>query len=199
MRPTTRVVTFLIAAFLAVGVHAEGQEAGTVDRPREAGQQEQRLRLPSGVIPQEVPLKVRVVVARLLQERRVSSAPYELSVAANGNPSNLRMVVQVPVAGGTGPNPPINYRDVGTLIDCRVFALADGRFSVFLTIDDSGVYAEESRGQDTTPRANMPSFRTFRATSTLLLRDGESSQFTIATDKVTGEVIRADVTLTVVK
>jgi hypothetical protein len=41
--------------------------------------------------------------------------------------------------------------------------------------------------------------RTFRTTNQLVLRDGQSSEFTAATDKVTGEVIKATVTLTVIK
>jgi len=35
--------------------------------------------------------------------------------------------------------------------------------------------------------------------NTLLLRDGQSSQLTSAADKVTGEILKVDVTLTVVK
>jgi len=44
-----------------------------------------------------------------------------------------------------------------------------------------------------------PSIQSFRANESLLLRDGQSLQFTTATDKVTGDVMKVDVTLTVVK
>jgi hypothetical protein len=45
----------------------------------------------------------------------------------------------------------------------------------------------------------MPVFRSFRSTNTLVLRDGQTRQFTAATDRVSGEVVRIDVTLNVVK
>jgi hypothetical protein len=42
-----------------------------------------------------------------------------------------------------------------------------------------------------------PSFRSFRAINSMVLKDGQTAQFTTATDKVTGETVRIDVTLTV--
>jgi hypothetical protein len=39
----------------------------------------------------------------------------------------------------------------------------------------------------------------FRTTNALVLRDGQSTEFTAATDKSSGEGIKAAVTLTVVK
>lgn len=41
--------------------------------------------------------------------------------------------------------------------------------------------------------------RSFRSASTLVLRDGQTRQFTAATDRVNGEVVRIEVTLRVVK
>jgi hypothetical protein len=46
---------------------------------------------------------------------------------------------------------------------------------------------------------DMPVFRNFKTRTTLLLRDGQSRQFTAATDRVSGETVRIDVTLRVVK
>ena len=42
-------------------------------------------------------------------------------------------------------------------------------------------------------------FRSFELSNMLLLRDGQSSQPTSAAGKVTGEILKVDVTLTVVK
>ncbi len=44
-----------------------------------------------------------------------------------------------------------------------------------------------------------PSFRNFRITEQVLLKDGQSREFVAATDKVNGEVTKVEVTLTVVK
>jgi hypothetical protein len=41
--------------------------------------------------------------------------------------------------------------------------------------------------------------RTFNTEATLYLRDGQTAQYAMATDPVTGEVLKVDVTLTVIK
>ena len=82
----------------------------------------------------------------------------------------------------------------GTNIDCGTGALDDGRFRLELSIEDSYV-AEQSRVTD----GELPSFRSFRATNSLVLKDGQTAQFTTAVDKVTGFVTKVDVLLTVVK
>lgn len=159
------------------------------------------------------PLKVQIVLSRYQGEKRVSSMPYALSVNVLGNPHNsndrpsgvgtLRMGSKIPIKMMIGPvvegqkmpaAGPVMYQDVGTNIDCRTYALGDGRFAIEITVDDTSVYADES---GKTP--DQPSFRSFRATNSMILRDGQSGQFTSAVDKVSGEVTRVDVTLTVVK
>lgn len=168
-----------------------------------------------------IPLQVRVVVSRYQGEKKVSSLPYELSVNANGGgQAQLRMGAEVPVPSTSfqpvqpppptptekpaPPKPPgapltsFSYRPVGTNIDCSAFTTEDGRFRVHLSIEDSSVYTEV---QDTSvPMAGkMPVFRSFRSSNTLVLRDGQSRQFTAATDRISSEVVRVDVTLTVLK
>jgi hypothetical protein len=44
-----------------------------------------------------------------------------------------------------------------------------------------------------------PVIRNFNASNNLVLRDGQTRQFTAAADRVTGEVIKVDVTLKVAK
>jgi hypothetical protein len=41
--------------------------------------------------------------------------------------------------------------------------------------------------------------RTYRTTNALVLRDGQSTEFTTAVDKVSGDVFKANVMLAVVK
>jgi hypothetical protein len=84
---------------------------------------------------------------------------------------------------------------VGTNIDCRVTNLDTGRYSVTVSIEDSSVYRDDPSSQVT----GVPAFRSFRTLNSLILRDGQTTEFTAAADKVSGEVIRAEVTLTVVK
>ncbi|HMD33453.1 MAG TPA: hypothetical protein VKH42_00730 [Vicinamibacterales bacterium] len=155
-----------------------------------------------------VPLKVQVVISRYQGEKKISSMPYALTLNA-GNRSTLRMGTQVPVMmvspapaqvvdGKTIPQlGPIQYKDVGTNIDCSSTALDDGRFLLSITVDDSSVYPDEQSAL--TGSKGNPWFRSFRASNSMVLKNGETGQFTTATDKVSGEIVKVDVTLTVMK
>jgi len=151
-----------------------------------------------------VPAKVTVVISRSQGEKKISSMPYTLSVT--GTHANLRLGTKIPVMmisaasppeGKPIPQGPIQYQDVGTGIDCDIKTLEDGRFMLNLSIDDSSVYADE-QAPPGGARGN-PSFRSFRASNSMILKDGQTGQFTSATDKLTGETVKVDVTLTVVK
>jgi hypothetical protein len=153
------------------------------------------------------PLKVSVVVSRFQGEKKLSSLPYTLSVNA-GSRATLRMGAKVPVMMMMTANMPkdlpqggpVQYQDVGTSIDCSVSAVQDdGRFRVEITIEDSSVYGEGPNPTDNKPPPGNPSFRSFKASDSMVLRDGQTAQFTTATDKVSGEIVKVDVTLNIVK
>jgi hypothetical protein len=88
---------------------------------------------------------------------------------------------------------------VGTNIDCSASSTDDGQFKLEIMIEDSSVSADDQAAQDTSRPRGVPVFRTFRSSNTLILKDGQSTQFTTATDKISGGVVRAHVTLNVVK
>ena len=158
------------------------------------------------------PVKLQVILSRFQGEKKISSLPYTLSVnvGAVGTPpgrGSLRMGEKVPVMMMMTTNVPkdfpqggpIQYQDVGTSIDCQIYMQDDGRFRVETTIEDSSVYGDSPNPTDNKPAMGNPSFRSFRASDSMVLRDGQTSQFTTATDKVSGEIVKVDVTLTVVK
>jgi hypothetical protein len=156
-------------------------------------------------------LKVQVVIARFQGEKKIASAPYTLAVTAHANRelARLRIGTEVPIStppsgpsadGKTPAAAAIQYRPVGTNIDCTVRKVDDTSFEVQLTIEQSSVVDDEQQKLQT-PRAvaNAPAFRSFRFTNGAVLRDGQTTQFTNAADSLTGEVVRVDVTLNVVK
>jgi hypothetical protein len=159
--------------------------------------------------PPMAQLRVQVVVSKYQGDRKISSLPYSLSVDTDRRPATLRMGAQVPIVttfstppSGDGksvtPLQQVTYKDVGTNIDCVVQPVdPDGRYKLDITVEDSSVYTQE--GQNAMRPGDHPSFRSFRASNSLLLKDGQSSQFTTAADKVSGEIVKIDVTLTVVK
>jgi hypothetical protein len=158
--------------------------------------------------PPVTPLKVQVVISRFEAEKKLSSLPYTLSVNA-GSRATLRMGAKVPVIMMmTATNVPkdvpqvgpVQYQDVGTDIDCSVSRPQDdGRYRLEITISDTSVYGDAPATAGGKPAPGNPSFRSFRASDSLVLKDGQTAQFTTATDKVSGEIVKVDVTLTVVK
>ncbi|PYR40208.1 MAG: hypothetical protein DMF93_11640 [Acidobacteria bacterium] len=166
----------------------------------------------SNAPPPVMPLKLQITISRYQGEKKISSMPYSLSMNAGAQPpnnfANLRMGTKIPVMMVSAvdaklpdgkPIPqvgPIQYQDVGTNIDCRATALDDGRYLLSITVDDSSVYPDE---QVPGGSKGNPAFRSFRASNTLVVRNGETGQFTTAADKVTGELVKVDVTLTVIK
>jgi hypothetical protein len=147
-------------------------------------------------------LKVQVVIGRYQGEKKLSSMPYTLTINAGGH-ANLRMGTRIPISMMPSANAPkdapsglpFQYQDVGTNIDCSAAEVEGGRFSLVVSIDDSSVYPDDAA---TSAKGN-PSFRSFRASNSMVLKNGETGQFMSATDKLTGETVRVDVTLTVMR
>jgi len=150
-------------------------------------------------------IRVQVVLSRFQGEKKISSLPYTLTVNSDSRSgrgiASLRLGTQVPITTMSRPGggddkaalvPTVQYRDVGTNVDCYVTALDDGRFRLDLTVEDSSVEAG-------TATSAHPTFKSFRTSDQLLLRDGQSAQYSTATDKINGDVWKVDVTLTVVK
>jgi len=152
-------------------------------------------------------LKVRLVVSKYQGEKRVSATPFEMSVRSDGAKAQLRMGNEVPVPfvnpKPTEGSPPgalsYNYRPVGTNIDVTANAGATGRFRLDILLEDSSVVLDKSEPTPMPALAGAPIFRSFRTTNTLLLRDGESAEFTAATDRISGDTIRVAVSLAVMK
>ena len=151
--------------------------------------------------PAAVALRVTVVISRFQGEKRVSNLPFTLTLNS-GDRTSLRMGADVPVPQATVKDGTMlssySYRGVGTQIDANAAPiLDDGRVRLSLTVNDSQVSIEDS--PDAGSMRGLPRFQNFISTTALLLRDGQTMQYTAATDKVTGEVVRVEVMLTVVK
>ena len=149
-------------------------------------------------------LKVQVVLSRYDGDRKLASMPYTLLVNAGDrdNRVTLRMGVALPVTGVGANGPTITVHDIGTNMDCTASPTDDGRFRIGLAVNHSSVYETDQKHlQATIPRPGDSAqlVRSFTSSFSLLLRDHETGQSIAATDPVTGEVMRIDVTLTVVK
>src|ERR1051325_486015 len=150
---------------------------------------------------------VDVTISRHLNEKTLSSTPYTVSVVP-GIRSQLRMGGEVPVPSTTftpvkeGEKPAqltsFNYRSVGTSIDIAGEAVVNSQWRLTLSIDDSSIYPADL-APPSSKTTGAPAFRSFKSSNAVTLRDGQSLDYTMATDRLTGEVYRVSVKLTVVK
>ena len=170
-------------------------------------------RPPAALLPRSeqpralVPLKVQIVLSRFKGDKKIGSLPYILGVAANDRlATSLRMGIEVPIGrkGESGPFAGISYRSVGTNIDCQADSSADGAYRLAIKVDDTSVLPEASDGSAasgvrTAIIGDMPAFRAFKSNFTVVLRDGQTTQYTSAADPISGEVMKIDVSLSVIK
>ena len=168
-----------------------------------------------------VPAKLQIVLTEYDGTKKISSMPYSIPLVLQGTAltSSLRTGVRVPVntiISKTG-EASFQYIDVGTNIDVSDIAYrmnhvlpTPGRFSVEIKIDRSSVYVPSrdkdghiDGGKDWTagepPPGDEPMIRQFRGDMTLLLRDGQEAEATVATDPLTGRVLKVEAVLTVLK
>ena len=161
-----------------------------------------------------VDLSVEVTISRYQGDDLVSSLPYVLSLTTDRDGrGSLRMGAEIPVMNRPMPTNPANpaapdparfmpgmsyqYRPVGTQIDSFARSAGGDRYKVTVIIEESSVYGEDATAMETFRAPGVPVFRSFESSNTLVLRDGQSRQYTAAADRVTGESIRVDVALTV--
>ncbi len=164
------------------------------------------------------PVKLEIVLSEYDGAKKISSLAYTLPVIASGDrPSgpfaSLRVGVRVPVTvadekkGGNALQ--YQYIDVGTNIDARVAHADDGRYQLDMTVDRSSLYvaAREQGGSivgkewsaGDAPPGNPPMVRQYRGGLGLFVREGQATEATVATDPVTGHILKVEVTLSVVK
>jgi hypothetical protein len=168
-----------------------------------------------------LPVQVDVVLTRWQGEKKVSSLPFILiSTAATrgpgGNSTSIRMGVDVPVGtstsnatqttGAQGNSPravettktEMTFRNVGTDIDTQVTRTDEATFAVYVNIRDSAIFSADP-SRPPTAITDPTAFRTFNTSNTLPMKDGQTRLFGLATDKITGETMRIEVKLTVLK
>jgi len=157
--------------------------------------------------PSPVPLRIQIAIARFEGEKRVANLPFTLLVNAGDGPNtSLRMGVEMPIpvatfatTPGSALPPPTSfqYRNVGINIDCRADELKDGRYRVDASVEHSSVTTTTERRSP--GMADAPLFRTFKTSFKALLRDGQTATHVVATDPVSGETTRIELSLAVVR
>jgi len=144
---------------------------------------------------EKIPVKVQVILSRYNGDRKVSSLPYMMLVTANGDRVDIQNNLNVPMSSGASTT----YTNVGLSMYCSVTTEA-GRFKISLQLDDKSVVDAKPATAGTTPKPlDYPSFSNFSFKGVFAIKEGETKQVTTVADKVTGEVVKIDVTLSLDK
>jgi hypothetical protein len=191
-------VALVIVAGVTLRAQEQSAQASATAQGAATAEQTRERRLAS-----IVPLKVTIVLSKYQGEKKIASEPYELSLRTDGNKASIRMATQMsaepPPPAPPGAARPAPRPNPFTNIDCSATSLDSGRYALTVTIEDSSIYEDNQRNADGSKTERTRSVRMFRTTNALVLRDGQSTEFTAATDKSSGEGIKAAVTLTVIK
>ena len=152
-----------------------------------------------------IPIKVQVIFTELDGDKKISSMPYTFSVIVDEKSGgrysvNLRTGVRVPVELDA-KDQKTTYLEIGTNIDCGIREEEDGKFRVALNFDRSALYPNKSaEGERLVSEPNgMPLIRQFRISDDLLLKDGQTSDLILSTDPLNGHVLKAAISITVLK
>lgn len=147
-----------------------------------------------------VSLKVDITIAHYEGEKKISSKPYSLRVTTNSQTS-LTVGRQVVI-----PNPAAErgyiYNPIGTNLNVSASQPSDGRFSLDLRVEETSI--DPISVQPPTPIVPgasdpPPAIASMRVTNTVILRDGETTEFLSSTDPISGKVSKVEIRLTVLK
>ena len=163
------------------------------------------------------PVKVQIVFTEFEGDKKLKSLPYALYINAPDAPEwksgsgsswvKLRVGSRVPAYTG-GPTGNMTYLDVGTNIDARSAYTGEGRLLLVLNIERSwmegGVSvpvakSDASAAETLSGHFQEPIIRAFKSEFELKLREGQPIESIMATDPISGKVLKVDVSFTLVK
>jgi hypothetical protein len=196
MKKAAAVLLFLAStAILAPRIEAQ-DKAKTEDKSQTA-------------VP-PTPLKIQIVFTEFDGDKKTKSMPYTSLITADPGRgleyAKLRIGNRVPLY--TGKENGLQYIDVGTNLDFRADRLEDGKFGLKLALERSWIQGDvpipvdrsvDARTGGTTGQFKEPVIGQYKTDVYLMLRDGQTVESTLATDPLTGKLMKIELTLTVVK
>jgi hypothetical protein len=161
-------------------------------------------------------VRIGLVIARYQGDKKVASLPYTLVVGAGGPRTRMRMGVDTPIpVASFAPSEPgasklptsYQYKTVGTNVDCAVWerrrlsesGQPETLYRVSLGVENSSVFSGPDARAAGGGVEGVPLFRRFETAIEVGLHDGQTLQTIASTDPVTGEVVKIDVTLNLVR
>jgi hypothetical protein len=158
------------------------------------------------------PIKLQIVFAEYEGEKKVKSLPYSMYMNApdanDFKPSTwvkFRIGSRLPIYVGKNE---MQYMDVGTNVDARSAYNSDGNVSLQITLERSWVDGQVSvpvtKSDTSLPDSSgghfeEPIIRGFKSELDMKLHVGQPVESTVATDPISGKVVKVEISFTVVK
>ncbi len=161
-------------------------------------------------------LKVQVVFTEYEGDKKLKSLPYSFLLTTRTKDdrpeAKIRIGSRVPVYTGAGEHGSMTmtYMDVGTNIDSWAEGVAPGQYRVHLYLERSWVEgdvlvpiekapATSSSGESHASQFREPIIRQYKAELTPILKDGQSLETNLATDPLSGRIVKLEVSISVLK
>ena len=166
---------------------------------------------PKAEVLATTPVKVQILFTEFENEKKLKSLPYTMYLNAPDAPEvrppwvKMRIGSRVPVYVG---NNSMQYLDVGTNIDARCGYTIEGRLLLNVKIERSWVEgsvsvpvekSDSSASETSSGHFQEPIVRQLVSEFDLKLREGQPVESTMATDPISGKVLKVDVSFTLVK
>ena len=193
MKRLTVIIALLICVIIAGPATPVSAQTPT---PTNANQGPQA----QGGIPM---LKITVVISRFSGEKKIGSLPFVLLLMPTEDSTNVQMSSNVPVPQGPDKdgNQTFSYQSVGTSLSASTPKEnpqnAPGQHLISLRITDSQMLSDMAGA--TAAMKGLMRTQQFSSTVRLPLRDAQTISYNAATDKITGDLVRVEVTLNVLK
>jgi hypothetical protein len=160
---------------------------------------------------QTTPIKVQIVFTEFEGDKKIKSLPYVMYMNAPDSSElragwvKFRIGSRLPVYVGKNE---MQYMDVGTNVDARSAYTGDGHVLLQMTLERSWVEGEVSvpmTKSDSSPsdpsggHFQEPIVRGFKSELDLKLREGQLVESNMATDPISGRVLKVEISFAVVK
>jgi hypothetical protein len=160
---------------------------------------------------QTTPIKVQIVFTEFEGDKKIKSLPYVMYMNAPDSSElragwvKFRIGSRLPIYVGKNE---MQYMDVGTNVDARSAYTGDGHVLLQMTLERSWVEGEvsvpmtKSDNSPSDPSAGHfqePIVRGFKSELDLKLREGQPVESNMATDPISGRVLKVEISFAVVK
>ena len=160
---------------------------------------------------QTTPIKVQIVFTEFEGDKKIKSLPYVMYMNAPDSSElragwvKFRIGSRLPIYVGKNE---MQYMDVGTNVDARSAYTGDGHVLLQMTLERSWVEGEvsvpmtKSDNSPSDPSAGHfqePIVRGFKSELDLKLREGQPVESNMATDPISGKVLKVEISFAVVK